>query len=67
MRGKEGMYIYIHIAESLYCTAETNTALESNYTLIIIIIIKSSKRKEKRKKKNKRWCYFQIISRPGLI
>ena len=39
MEGKlerEGMHIYI--ADSLGCTADTNTASQSNYTLIIKII-----------------------------
>ena len=30
--------VYIHIADSLHCTAETNTTLYSNYTPIVIII-----------------------------
>ena len=29
------IYIYIYIKESLYCTQETNTTLQINYTLII--------------------------------
>ena len=32
--GSEGGDICIHIADSLRCTAETNTALENNYTPI---------------------------------
>ena len=28
-------YIYIRVADSLYCIAETNTTLESNYTPIL--------------------------------
>ena len=32
--GYEGGDICIHIADSLRCTAETNTALENNYTPI---------------------------------
>ena len=31
---REGRDICIHIADSLHCTAETNTALQSNYTSI---------------------------------
>ena len=31
---QEGGDIYIHIADSLFCTAETNTTLESNYSPI---------------------------------
>ena len=30
---REGIYVYI-IADSLHCTAETNSTLYSNYTLI---------------------------------
>ena len=30
----EGIYIYIHIANSLCCTIETNTTLLDNYTSI---------------------------------
>ena len=29
---QEGRDICIHIADSLHCTAETNTTLKSNYT-----------------------------------
>ena len=32
----------IHIADSLRCTAETNTTLESNYTPLKKILIKKS-------------------------
>ena len=31
---QEGGVISIHVADSLYCTAETNTTLQSNYTPI---------------------------------
>ena len=31
---KEGKYVYIHITDSFCCTAETNTTLKTNYTLI---------------------------------
>ena len=35
-RLKGGIYIYIHTADSLHCTAETNKTLLSNYTPIKI-------------------------------
>ena len=36
---KEGVYVCIRIADSLCFTAETNTALESNYTLIFLQLL----------------------------
>jgi len=32
---QKGGYMCIHIADSLHCTTETNTTLQSNYTPII--------------------------------
>ena len=38
---KEGIYVYIQMADSLWGTADTDTAVESNYTPIFLKKIKS--------------------------
>ena len=35
-RGRGYIYIYIHTADPLFYTAETNTPLQNNYTPIMI-------------------------------
>ena len=36
------IYIYILIADSLHCTAETNTALQNKYILMKSLILRDS-------------------------
>ena len=48
-------YIYIHTADSLFYTAETNTPLQNNYTPIMIRTkIKKNNNRKKEKQQDKK-------------
>ena len=61
--------ICIPVADSLCCTAETNTTLSSNYTPIQINFLKKGTSKEKdNQQRRKNWIHMRVgEASPGRI